>query len=278
MRASRMNVQASVLECMAIRPDLVAASERDLVRATIAVVTNLRPDHFEDMPSADAMVEGIMGMVPRNGVLVADENALSARLRAHAAALRTRVVAVPTTGLAADAANRAVAMAVCAVAGIHIDLPQASPLVGDPGQFTIGEFKILDKQFRFANAFACNDAVSLAMLWHEHRRPDESVHVVLNHRHDRPLRSMQFLDYFAALPERPPILLLRASTWLRRAARRRGLEICAVPTMPWLNGRDIVLRIAARIPDGAFVWGVGNYHGPGAEIVQALKAEDSCSH
>lgn len=275
--AGRSDVGATVLECMAIRPDLVAASERDLVRATIAVITNLRPDHLEEMPSMDAIAEGAMGIVPRNGVLVADEAVLSERLRAHAAARGTRVVAVGLSGLGPDEANRALASAVCELVGAGKILRSDPALAGDPGRLAIYRFGPPGRQLRFANAFACNDVVSFEMLRQEHPCPTGSLQVVLNHRNDRPLRSIQFLDHFASLPQRPSILLLRGTFWLRRAARRRGLEVRTIAATPCRSARDVLSRIAAELPTGALVWGVGNYHGPGAAIVRLLEAEAACS-
>jgi gamma-polyglutamate synthase len=176
--ASRLEARASVLECMAIRPELIAASERDLVRATIAVITNIRADHLEDTPSSAAVAEGFLGLVPRNGVVVVGEDALLPALRDRAGERGTKVVAVRISGLSADAANRAIASAVCEAAGTF---------------------------------------------------------------------------------------------WLRRAARRRGLDCRTLPAMPWLGGRTLLERIAERVPEGALVWGVGNYHGRGAAISSALE-------
>ena len=142
--------------------------------------------------------------------------------------------------------------------------------------FTIASIQANAKQFRFANAFACNDAVSFDLLWREHADDVPAV-ALLNHRNDRPLRSLQFLDYFARLPTSPRVLLLGGTPWLRRAARHRKLDVRAIAGLPWIAGRVLLERVAAEIPDGAVVWGVGNYHGRGAAIVKALKAEVPCS-
>jgi poly-gamma-glutamate synthase PgsB/CapB len=249
---------------MAIRPELIAASERDLVRATIAVITNIRADHLEDTPSSAAVAEGFLGLVPRNGVVVVGEDALLPALRDRAGERGTKVVAVRISGLSADAANRAIASAVCEAAGIGAALPEAHA-------FAIRELNLNGKHLSFANAFACNDVASLDILWKEHGRAAAPAVALLNHRNDRPLRSLQFLDYFAALPRRPQILLLGSTFWLRRAARRRGLDCRTLPAMPWLGGRTLLERIAERVPEGALVWGVGNYHGRGAVISSALE-------
>jgi poly-gamma-glutamate synthase PgsB/CapB len=266
--ASRLQARATVLECMAIRPELIAASERDLVRATIAVITNIRPDHLEDTPSTAEITEGFLGLVPQNGVIVVGEDADSPALRDRAANRGTALVAVKTSGLSPDAANQAMARAVCEAAGIAFTASESAG--SDPGAFSITELAVHGKHLRFANAFACNDVASLDLLWKRHAQTPHAAVALLNHRNDRPLRSLQFLDYFAALPRRPRVLLLGSTFWLRRAARRRGLDFSTVPARPWLAGRTMLERIAERVPEGSFVWGVGNYYGRGEAILQAL--------
>ena len=270
--ARRLGAQATVLECMAIRPEFVHASEQHLVRATIAVLTNTRPDHLEDMASIEAIAESHLGLVPENGVLVAAEETLSPAMREHAAARRTRIVAVPTAGLTVDEANRAIAFAACQATG-YTPVLSAEP---DAGAFSLVTIQAGGKRIRFANAFACNDTVSLDLLWREHAG-DAPAAVLLNHRHDRPLRSLQILDYVARLPARPRVLLLGGTSWLRRAARKRGLEVEAIAGLPWAAGGVLLERVAARIPDGSTVWGVGNYHGRGAAIVKSLRSAALCS-
>jgi len=274
--ADRMGVQATVLECMAIRPDLVRASERDLVRATVAVITNIRPDHLEDLPSIEAFAESCLGLVPEHGVLIASEDALSAPLRARAAELGTTILAVSTAGLPPNDANRAIARAACGAAGVSLPRLEPEDAAADPGAFMLADLELCGKRFRFANTFACNDTVSFDLIWRQHATEAAPMVALLNHRADRPLRSLQFIDYFAGLPQRPRLLVLGSAPWLRRAARRRGLDAGDISSLPWTSSATLIERIAAAVPEGALVWGVGNYHGHGAAIVRALRAEPTC--
>ena len=275
MLAARLGVQATVLECMAIRPEFVRAGERSLVRATVAVLTNIRPDHLEDLGSTGDIAESHLGLIPENGVLVAAVDALSQPLRDLAAARGTRIVAVSTSGLTVDEANRAISLAACEAAGSPLaQIPRAE---SDAGSFSLATIQAGGKRIRFANAFACNDAVSLDLLWREHAAGDATVAVLLNHRHDRPLRSLQILDYFAQRPARPRVLMLSGPFWLRRAARARGLEVRSIGCAPWAAGPALLESVAAQVPDRATVWGVGNYHGRGAAIARMLDSGKPCS-
>jgi poly-gamma-glutamate synthase PgsB/CapB len=267
--ASRLRAQATVLECMAIRPELVAASEQALVRATIAVITNIRPDHLEEVPLR-GIPDGFLGLVPTNGVLIASEDAVFAALRERARRRGTRIMSVNTAGLSVEAANEALSRAVCEAAGVSAPAPRARDACGDPGAFFIAELYMRGKRLRFANAFACNDVVSLDLLWRQHANERAVDVAVLNHRNDRPLRSVQFLDYLATLPRRPRVLLLGSTLWLRHAARRRGLDCRAVMATPWVSGKKLLERIVDAVEDGSVLWGVGNFHGHGAQLVEAL--------
>ena len=282
--AARAGARATVLECMAIRPDLVRASERDLVRATIAVITNLRPDHLEDLPTRESLIDGALALVPDRGVLVAGAETLTPALRAHAAARGTSVVPVQTEGLPVEAANRALALAACSAAGVlspRFDDAGAgeSEEVADPGAFSVADVDLGGRRLRFANAFACNDTESFARLWRQESRDAHKSVALLNHRGDRPLRSLQFIDFFAALPQRPRLVLLGGSVWLRRAARRRGLDVQTLPVHPWTRASRLVESLAAVVPEGGVLWGVANYHGPGRRIARELHArsEAACS-
>ena len=59
-RAARFRAEAVVVECMAIRKELIWASETYLIQATMAVITNARADHFEDLgEDPDAMADAL---------------------------------------------------------------------------------------------------------------------------------------------------------------------------------------------------------------------------
>lgn len=260
-RAHRAGARAFVLECMAIRPELVRACERLIVEATIAVVTNVRPDHLEESDAAAAALE----LVPRNGVVVVTTEAASAAIERVARARGTRVEIVDTTGLDPATANRALAERVCRCAGV--EAPDLRSVADDPGGFFVKALDAGGKRFVFANAFACNDTESFERLRASVEAGGEAI-LLLNHRNDRPLRSLQFLDYLARSAGRPRLLALGSTAWLRRAAQRHGLALMPIRA----RGPQALLRaLGEQVPDGATVWGIANYHGAAAGLVQAVR-------
>ena len=72
--AVALDAQAMVMECMAVQPEFLWASERYAARATITVVTNLRPDHAEAIaPQPSSMADALRSIVPQGGTLVLGE-------------------------------------------------------------------------------------------------------------------------------------------------------------------------------------------------------------
>ena len=66
--AHRVGADAVVVEAMAIEPEYLHALERFYIRATDLVITNVRPDHQEQLGSApDAMANAVAEAVPVGG-------------------------------------------------------------------------------------------------------------------------------------------------------------------------------------------------------------------
>lgn len=270
-RAVRLRADAAVLECMAIRPEFVWASERHLVRATLAVITNARADHFEDVgEGAEAMAEALAWVVPAGGRLVVSAEAMTPGLAARAAARGTAVTVVETAGLAPLAADRALALAVCAAHGVPPEVagPAMDHAAADPGLFFERPLAIGDR-LRFANAFACNDVTSFAQAWDARTDRAAPAVVLLNARRDRPLRTRRFLDYLAA-QRPPPLVVVAGDPSAVRYGRRRGAAGGEVRALRARTPAAALAEVAALAPAGGTIWGAGNYHGLGAGLIREL--------
>jgi poly-gamma-glutamate synthase PgsB/CapB len=271
-RAARLGADAVVAECMAIRKEMIWASDAFLIAPTVAVITNARADHFEDIgEDQDSMADALRAAVPRGGRLIVAAEADNAVLQAAAAARGTEITVVDTTGLAPVAANRALALGVCEAQGVPaaIAAPAMDAAALDPDGFFERTLTIEGKRVRFANAFACNDIDSLARLWPTVEAGAGAPVVLLNARRDRPLRTRRFVEFLAA--QAPlPLLFVVGDARAHGLARRAGF------------GRDTVRPLRARTPlaaltelaqsamPGGLIWGVGNYRGFGARLLVEL--------
>src|SRR3954469_2721932 len=222
-RAVQLGADTIVVECMAIRPELVFASERHLIEATTTVITNTRPDHLEDIgESAEASTQALAWSICVNGQLIVSAEAASPMLLARAKARGTIVTIVDTTGLDPIEADRALALAVATAHAVPtaIAKPAMEAAAPDPGSFRERMLAIDGKPVRFANAFACNDVDSLKLLWSTVATSERPV-VLLNARRDRPLRTQRFLAFLAAQVPMPLVFVV-GDPLAARLARRAG--------------------------------------------------------
>ena len=272
-KAVRLRADAAVVECMAIRPEMVFASEHHLIRATTAVITNARADHLEDIGEhPDAAADAVRWAVPLKGKLFVADEAATPALRSSAQMRGTDIIVVDTAGLGALAADRAIALAVCAAHGVPAAIagPAMDSATTDPGGFFSRDLTIGGKAVRFANAFACNDVASLALLWRAVDGSGAPV-VLLNARRDRPLRTRRFLEFLAAR-EPAPIVFVAGDPLALVLARRAGFKRQAVRRLRSRTAAAALAELAAAASAGAVIWGVGNYRGVGARLIAQLQA------
>jgi poly-gamma-glutamate synthase PgsB/CapB len=274
--AAQLGADTIVVECMAIRPEFVFASERHLIEATTTVITNTRADHLEDIgETTEASAQALAWSICAHGQLVVSAEAASPALLARAKARGTTVTIVDTKDLAPLEADRALALAVATAHGVPAAIanPAMNAATPDPGSFHERTLAIEGKSVRFANAFACNDVDSLKLLWPTVATSERPV-VLLNARRDRPLRTQRFLAFLAAQVPMP-LLFVVGDPLAARLARRAGFGPDAVRRLR-ARAPDTALReLAASAPSGGVIWGVGNYQGLGARLSAELAGRDA---
>jgi len=177
---------------------------------------------------------------------------------------------VDTAGLDALAADRALALAVCAAHGVPAEIAGAAmdAAAADPGGFFARTVAVGDKTVCFANAFACNDVTSFALLWPTVTCAGAPV-VLLNARRDRPLRTRAFLKFLAAQAP-SPLLFVVGDPLAAALARRAGFGRNAVRRLRSRTAAAALAELAAAAPTGGVIWGVGNYQGFGARLVAQI--------
>jgi gamma-polyglutamate synthase len=277
-RAAQLSADTIVVECMAIRPEFVFASERHLIEATTTVITNTRADHLEDIgESTEASAQALAWSICANGQLIVSAEAVNPAFLARAKARGTTVTVVDTTGLDPIEADRALALAVATAHDVPVAIaqPAMDAAAPDPGSFHEHTLAIEGKPVRFANAFACNDVDSLKRLWPTVATSERPV-VLLNARRDRPLRTQHFLAFLAAQVPMP-LLFVIGDPLAARLARRAGFGPDAVRRLR-ARAPDMALReLVASAPSGGVIWGLGNYQGFGARLSAELAGRDpSC--
>jgi gamma-polyglutamate synthase len=259
--ARRAGAQAVVVECMALDPFLQAVTERDMVRATIGVITNVRFDHAEVMGSdLNAIAHTLANSIPAGGVLITGAVEMAPLFRERAALQHARVVVaegVAPGGWMAE--DQALALAVTRQLGIQDDVA----LLGfaraprDPGAVRRGTLDLPGGRATWTDATAANDPESLGLLlgdgddWLGRARlPVDAPHdhvertrvLVYNHRDDRVPRLVAFADRcrefrqadrLAITGDRPPWTVRRR---LGRIARPNPAQFVGAGALPaWIR-------------------------------------------
>ena len=206
------DVDALVIECMAVNPVYQRASERSIVRSTIGVITNVREDHQDVMgETLPEIAVSLLSTCPDAGVLITSEqNRELVALMGEEARRRgsSLVVADPTMVTDEELSrfdyisfkeNVAIALVLAEHLGIDRDVAmrgmvKAAP---DPGVLRLLELEIGGKKVTWANLFAVNDRESMIAAY-ERLRPyvtaDTTTVGILNNRSDRQRRAIQFAD------------------------------------------------------------------------------------
>lgn len=258
--AARLRVDVLVLECMAIRPELVWATQHWVVRPDVTVVTNADPDHAEDLGGApDGMVRSLMPLATGPGGVVVPHDAPPALVRAAAAA----GVATWPADAAATVEGTVAALARATLAALGRPSDGEVPVVGDGSEFGVRRVRVDGRTLRLADAFAANDPRAWARRWSEDATAGDVV--VLAARRDRPERTLAFLAASRGLVPAPAHVLVVGDVRLRRFAGDRAAPV----PVEWSRDRsprDVWRRVAEIAGDEVLVWGVGNRLGWGERL------------
>ncbi|MHB8770977.1 MAG: poly-gamma-glutamate synthase PgsB [Syntrophales bacterium] len=284
--ADELNVEAVVIECMALDPLLQFCSEQAMIRSTVGVITNVRPDHFEVMgDSLDDIAEALSHTIPANGVLVTADRRYHPFFAAAASRKGTRAVLAGVAGAEPSdhATDRfhfrehiALARAVAALLGLDPAVVSSCldecPVAGESAGIT--HVRLGAGTVHFVDAFSANDVDSTRIIqekaFADFALPRPRI-ALFNNRADRPLRMKSFAcsllgdplyDYVAVTGECRRL----ARRFIRR--RRSGQEVFI------LNGGTpgaMMEELFARVSGAEItVVGTGNEKGPGRRLTHYL--------
>lgn len=285
-RALREDADALVMECMAVDPHYQRTFHRDLLDVNLLIICNALEDHLDEMgPTPDDVAEVFAASIPEGGrVVVTPERHLDAYARGAEARGAKLIVADPDEvteeqlrGFAFLVLpdHMALVLAVTRDLGIADDVAvrgmrgvQADPYamritpIGDPAHPAY-----------FVNGFAANDPASTLALWdHVAARglPTDHLTVIMHCRGDRMQRTQLFAT--DVLPRLPIDTLVITGTQTRPVARAAAAGRIPARRVVDLTDRpaDELVDVLEAEPSGGIVYGVGNLHGGGAELVAVL--------
>jgi poly-gamma-glutamate synthase PgsB/CapB len=206
------DVQALVIECMAVNPLYQRYAQDRIVKSDITVITNVREDHQEVMGESLLQIADSMSVtIPRNGVLITAEDRPHLRERLSANSNQRGCVfrhADPDTvsddvmtgfGHLEFKANVAIALEVANLLGIDRDAAMRGmwKAVPDVGAVHLRRYAINGKDVLWVPLFAANDRESVVSILGSLSASHLGGHFVvgiLNNRWDRGRRAELFAD------------------------------------------------------------------------------------
>lgn len=292
-RAASAGAEAIVVECMALEEENQRVYEHMLVRSTIGVITNIRPDHLDVMgPTVNDVARTLAITIPKNAEFVTAEAAFEGYLRAECCKKKTTFhLAEPNQVSKAElemfrytsfADNVAVALKVCEIAGVDRDTALRGMLAAkpDPGVSPVSDIMVDGRSMRVVNAFAANDVESTMRMWNDFAKPvleaEGNLIVAVNNREDRPQRVGEMSHLASSLPARRIFYVGKLQKLAIRLTPQGAPPVTALRTT---TPEEALRAIAHELPEGskAVLFLMGNTKGMGGmltESVSSLAAPD----
>ncbi len=288
-KATELGAEAMVIECMALQPEYQEICERKMVKSTVGVITNVRPDHLDVMgPTELDVVDALSGTIPPRGICFTSERERFERLDEIAVGLGARLVRADP-GIVSDndmagfsyiehKDNVALTLEVARHLGISREtafrgMYRAAP---DFGALKVFRLDFFGKRPVFYNAFAANDPESTSALWKLlgfEPSEENPLIVIANNRADRPTRAVQLASMLVNQVVADKFILVGTNTKLLwEELGRMGMNEANVHNMGGFEVEDIFERCMELTPAKSRIIGVGNIGGIGWEIVNYFEA------
>ena len=201
---------AVVMECMAVQPQYQWIAEHQMVKSQVGVITNVRPDHLEEMgPTEEDVALSLCNTIPVDGVLITGEDQKTDLMRNIAGKNESRFIHSNESTITKEElekftymehpSNIAVALDACKEAGVERKTALAGmhKVKPDLGALIAWNLDLNGKSIQFINGMAANDPVSTLQIWKfiMDRYPAEGgTCVFFNSREDRPSRTRQMIE------------------------------------------------------------------------------------
>ena len=282
---SKENIDILIIECMAVQPQYQWISEQKMIQSSIGVITNVRPDHLDEMGyTMNDIAMSLSNSIPSNGKLIMHKDKFSELFENIASSRKTEVKLVKSNRVNDSymqkfnyfehQENVELALAVCEELGIEkaVALKGILKNTPDPGALVIWEIKINNNLNHFVSAFAANDPQSTLDICNKLsvRYSKSKRCIFLNTRSDRQYRTIQLLSliYDQIIPDK---LIIRGDK-LDSLIRKYDFESKNIEVIRFSENskpQSIVDFIGGL--ENYLVIGVGNIVGWGDSFVQKIK-------
>ncbi|WP_083769628.1 poly-gamma-glutamate synthase PgsB [Salisediminibacterium selenitireducens] len=286
-QVAKRRVDAFVTECMAVLPDYQKTFHESFVKPKITVITNIVEDHLDVMgPTLDQVAEAFAATIPENGHLVLTPSPYEDYFRQIAEKRNTAVhIADPdvideaylkTFPYMMFQENAAIGLSVADILGIKRDTALQGMVSApvDPGAMKVHPLGTATASGAFYNGFAANDASSTITIWNKIQEihPDAPHQaVIMNCREDRVERTIQFAkDVLPRMQMDTLIVTGRNAGPVLEACQSGSIQVNGLINLEKRPTEDVKDALT-ELPEGTILFGVGNIHGGGEEIAEAIE-------
>jgi gamma-polyglutamate synthase len=287
-RAVSEGADALVSECMAVDPEYQLTFHRELMDVNVLLICNALEDHLDVMgPTVEDVAEVFATSIPAGGKVVATPEPHLPTYRAVAEERDAKLLLADPDevddhqlrgfGHLVLAEHVALVLAVTRDLGIPdgVALRGMREAPADPYAMRVTPIGDPHAPAYFVNGFAANDPASTLAVWgHLDDRilPADELTVVVNCRADRMHRTELFAsDVLPHLPIDTLVVTGDQTRPILRAVQDGTIEVREVLDLTGCSAEEVVDALDGTLSDRV-VYGVGNLHGGGVELVSALEA------
>lgn len=277
--------EALIIECMALQPILQNITEKQMVHATVGVITNVRLDHLDVMgPGLMDVAKALSSTIPAGEHFFTAENRIYPYLeniakKKNCISFQSDARAVSDEemegfGYIEHKENVALALAVCKHLGVDrkIALKGMYAALPDEGVLTRSIIQQDDKKISFYNAFAANDPESSLMIWNNimSLTPEKDLRLVmLNTREDRLDRARQLIEMAGHSLNMDYIVLIgQRSEVVKEMALKNNIEKEKIIDIGWTKPENVYKKLLPYFTRSTTIVAIGNMGGMGAEVVK----------
>lgn len=280
--------EAVVMECMAVQPQYQWIAEHQMIKAHIGVITNVRPDHLEEMgPTENDVAMSLCNTVPINSTLITGESDKPEILKKVAKNNNTAFIKSDEKSIKKEELNRftyiehpsniAVALDACKLAGVKrsVALDGMQKVRPDSGALIFWELFKENKMIKFVNGMAANDPVSTLQIWYQiSERFQTQTHtcIFFNSRDDRPDRTRQMIE-LTMNDIKPNYFIIRGDKVDQLIKKEKvNSPKTEVETIPLNLRYESVVEKILELPKDTLVFAIGNQVGAGQSILEKISA------
>jgi poly-gamma-glutamate synthase PgsB/CapB len=280
------NPDAVVMECMAVQPQYQWIAEHQMVKSHIGVITNVRPDHLEEMgPTENDVAYSLSNTIPVGGIFITGEDQKPDLLELIAKQNGSEFIKSDESSITQKElksftymehpSNVAVALDVCRKAGVDraVALTGMHKVQPDVGALVAWKLMTKEKEFQFINGMAANDPVSTLQIWKfvsdRYQGKNKSC-IFFNSRDDRPLRTNQMIE-LTLKNIKPDNFIIRGNkiqTVVDKFIFHSPSTI--VKTIKLNDSLDDAIDLIKDLPSESLIYAIGNQVGAGQEILEKI--------